>query len=66
MATPPNQEKARDIIARECEAGILREFPSQWLDETLQAIVDAARKGDRTARKAKKLLIDRRFKKPRA
>ncbi len=66
MANPPDQETARDIIARECEAGILREFPSQWLDQPLAAIVDAARQGDATARNAKKLLTDRRFKKPRA
>jgi hypothetical protein len=66
VATPRDQEKARDIISRECEASILRRFPSQWLDETLGAIADAARKGDRDARTAKKLLTDGRFKKPRA
>jgi len=57
---------SRDIIARECEASVLREFPSQWLDQPLEAIIEAARKGDLTARKAKKLLTDRRFKKPGA
>jgi hypothetical protein len=66
MATARDQQKARDIISRECEATILREFPSQWLDQTLESIIDAAKQGDRTAQKAKKLLVDRRFKKPRA
>ena len=57
------QQKARDIIARECDAGILREFPSQFLDRTVEEINQAARGGDRLARKAKKLLNDLRFKK---
>ena len=63
MPTPRDQEKARDIIAQECEAGILREFPSQWLDQTLDAINQAAKQGSRSAQKAKKLLNDQRFKK---
>lgn len=66
MLTPRQKQKARDIIARECDASILREFPAQWLNHTLEAIVKAAQQGDRTARKAKKLLTDGRFKKPRA
>jgi hypothetical protein len=66
VATARDKQVARDIIARECEATILREFPAQWLNHTLEAIVKAARQGDRTAQKAKKLLNDGRFKKPRA
>lgn len=63
MASQRDKQKAGDIIAKECEAGILREFPSQWLDQSLEAINRAAKLGDRTAQKAKKLLNDQRFKK---
>ncbi|MCI0378624.1 MAG: hypothetical protein L0215_13525 [Gemmataceae bacterium] len=63
MADPRDKQKARDIIAKECEAGVLREFPAQWLDQTSEAISKAAKQGDRAAQKAKKLLSDKRFKK---
>jgi len=58
-----DEKTASEIIAEECEAGILREFPSQWMDKKLTDISHAAKKGDRSAIKAKKLLNDRRFKK---
>ena len=64
MAKPRGQKTAAEIVAEECEAGILREFPSQWLVKTLDEIREAAKQGDRAARKAFKLLNDRRFKKP--
>jgi hypothetical protein len=57
------KRKARDIIGEECKGIILREFPSQWLDSTLEEIGEAAKKGERSARKAWKLLGSRRFKK---
>ena len=63
MDDPRDQKKASRVISEECEAGILREFPSQWLDKTLEEIRKAGRTGDRSARKALKLLNDRRFKK---
>jgi hypothetical protein len=57
------QKTAREIISKECEAGIHREFPTQLLDKTLDEIMRTAKQGDRTARKALKLLNNRRFKK---
>jgi len=63
VSQPRETQKARDIIAQECEAGVLRVFPSQWLDHTLEQIKQAAAKGDKSARTAKKLLGDQRFKK---
>jgi hypothetical protein len=63
VATPREKKTAREVIAEECAASILREFPSQWLDETLEAIAKAAQAGDKSAQKAKKLLTDQRFKK---
>ena len=57
------QKTAASIIAEECDASILREFPSQWYQRTLDDIRQAGKQGDRTARKALKLLNDHRFKK---
>jgi len=55
--------KAIDIISQECQGRILREFPSQWLNRTLEEILEAAKQGDRSAQKASKLLQSGRFKK---
>jgi hypothetical protein len=55
--------KASEVIAKERQGSILREFPGQWLDRTLKEIGEAARQGDRSARKALKLLNIGRFKK---
>jgi RHS repeat-associated protein len=55
--------KAEQIIAKECRGSINREFPTQLRDNTLKEIMDAAKGGDSTARKALKLLNDSRFKK---
>jgi hypothetical protein len=63
MADARGQKKAIDIIAEECEGSIHREFPSQWLDKTLDEIARAAKQRDKSARKALKLLNDQRFKK---
>jgi RHS repeat-associated protein len=55
------KEKARDIIAKEKKGAINREFPKEWEDKTLDEIDEAARMGDKSAQKAKKLLNDHRF-----
>jgi len=61
------QQKAADIISKECKGGINREFPSEMRDKTLQEIKDLAKNGDSAsksaAKKALKLLNDNRFKK---
>lgn len=54
---------ARQFIMKTRKGSINREFPSQWLDKTSDEIEAAAKRGDPSARKAKKLLIDNRFKK---
>ena len=61
MAVDRLRMKAIDIIAQECRGSILREFPSQWLHRTLEEILDAAKRGDWSARKAAKLLRSARF-----
>ena len=63
MADTRLKKKASDVIAEECQAGVHREFPSEWLDKTLEEVFEAATRGDRSARKARKLLNDPRFKK---
>lgn len=55
--------KAEQIIAKECRGSINREFPNELRENTLKEIMDAAKGGDSTARKALKLLNDLRFKK---
>lgn len=54
-------ETARDIIADKKKGSILREFPSEYLDKTLNEIEKDAKKGVPNAKKAKKLLTDKRF-----
>jgi len=63
MAKDRSQQKASDIIAEECQGTIQREFPSQWLDKTLNEIRKAAKQAEASAKKALKLLNNRRFKK---
>jgi hypothetical protein len=63
MADDRLRVKAIDIIGQECQGSILREFPSQWLQHTLGEILEAATQGDRSVKKAWKLLQSRRFKK---
>ncbi len=63
MAVDRLRMKAIDIISQECQGRILREFPSQWLNRTLEEILEAAKQGDRSAQKASKLLQSGRFKK---
>ena len=63
MAVDRLRMKAIDIIGQECRGHILREFPSQWLNRTLEEILEAAKQGDRSAQKATKLLKSGRFNK---
>ena len=54
-------DTARDIINKKKKGSILREFPSEYLDKTLNQIEGDAKKGKKNAKKAKKLLTDKRF-----
>lgn len=57
------RSSAQDIISKECQGSINREFPGQLRDKTLQEIMDLAKDGDAPARKALKLLKALRFRK---
>jgi hypothetical protein len=63
MAGTRLEKTAREVLAEECIAKVYRVFPAQWLDTTLEVILDAAKSGDGTAQTAWKLLNDKRFKK---
>lgn len=52
---------ARTAIGLHKRAAVLREFPAQFLDRGLPEIEAAIRRGDPAARKALKLLLDKRF-----
>jgi len=52
---------AQDIIGEKKKGSIKQEFPGEWLGKTLEDIEKAAKSGDASARKAKKLLTDKRF-----
>jgi RHS repeat-associated protein len=54
---------ADDLISQECKGSIRKEFPSEYLTKTLEQILKDAKKGVDGAKKAKKLLTDKRFKK---
>lgn len=54
-------QKAQDIIAKEKKGAINQEFPKEWRDSTLDEIEKAAKQGNKSAQKAKKLLNDKRF-----
>jgi RHS repeat-associated protein len=54
---------ADDFISQSCKGSVRREFPSQYLDKTLEEIRQAAKSGDAIARKADKLLREGRFRK---
>ncbi|MEQ9450860.1 MAG: LamG-like jellyroll fold domain-containing protein [Pseudomonadales bacterium] len=55
--------KADDFIAQNCKGSVRQEFPGQFLGSTRAEIKQAARAGDRFARKADKLLNQQRFRK---
>ncbi len=52
---------AQEIISEKKKGSINQEFPSEWLDNTFEEIEKAAKSGNASARKAKKLLNDKRF-----
>lgn len=52
---------ADEVITSFKQAAVRREFPDQFLHSTVAEIEAAARHGDRAARRALKLLIERRF-----
>lgn len=54
---------ACDIISAECKGSVLRVFPGQYLNSTLNDIQSDVQDGVKDARKALKLLNDGRFKK---
>jgi len=54
---------AEDIISKDKKGSINREFPDQWRNKTLGEIEKAAKQGDKSAQKAKKLLEDKDFNK---
>ena len=60
---PLTLEDVLEIIAVEKKGSIRREFPGEHLGKTLKEIEELARQGNRSAKKAKKLLRDRRFNK---
>ncbi len=55
--------KAKDIIANECKGSINKKFPSEMLDKTLQEIFELAKRGNKAAQTAKKLLQSGKYKK---
>lgn len=53
--------KADEIIQKEKRGRVREEFPKEYLDKTFDEIDRAANRGDPNAKKARKLLSDRRF-----
>jgi hypothetical protein len=51
------------MISRRCKGSINQEFPEELRNETVERIIEAAKKGEDAAQKAKKLLFDTRFRK---
>ncbi|MCL1917961.1 MAG: hypothetical protein FWG14_06550 [Peptococcaceae bacterium] len=56
-----DKRTAGEIISQEKKGSINQEFPSEWRNSTLEEIEKAARQGDKSAQKAKKLLKDKGF-----
>ena len=56
-----SNKTADEIISSEKKGAINREFPNEWRNSTLKEIEQAAKGGNKTAQKAKKLLLDKRF-----
>ena len=56
-------ETADQYISKNRKGTIRREFPTEYLDKTLNEIEKDAKAGNAAAKKAKKLLTDGRFKK---
>ena len=56
-------DTAQKVISAERKGSIRREFPKEYLNKTVQQIIDEKNKGIAAARKAWKLLNDNRWKK---
>lgn len=56
-------EIARNYIAKYKKSSILRVFPGEWLDRTLDAIYKAAALGVKSAQTARKLLTSNEYNK---
>lgn len=54
-------DTADEIISKKKKGSIRKEFPSEYLDKTLNEIEKDAKAGKPRAKKAKKLLTDKRF-----
>jgi len=52
---------AKQINADEKKAGITRQFPGEWSEATFDEIDQESKSGNRSARKARKLLTDRGY-----
>ena len=52
---------AQDIIGEKKKGSINQEFRGEWRNKTLEESQKAAKSGNASARKAKKLLTDKRF-----
>ena len=55
--------KAIDVITKELKGSVHGKFPEELKNKTLEYIFDLAKKGDKAAKTAKKLLTDLRFRK---
>ena len=63
MQTQMLKMTAKEWIGKYCKGSVLREFPAEYLDWTIEQIEAEAKKGNAKARKALKLLKDGRFRK---
>jgi hypothetical protein len=54
---------SQQFIAANCKASVLRVFPGEYLDLTVQRVLDDARAGNRRAQTARKLLLDSAYRK---
>ncbi|MEY4463831.1 MAG: hypothetical protein RLZZ81_802 [Pseudomonadota bacterium] len=46
------------MLEKDKGSKILKEFPKEYLDKTIRKILEQAKKGDKPAQKARKLLLD--------
>jgi hypothetical protein len=68
LATSKNVQVAQNVtcsafIAQNCKGLIMREFPSQYLDLSVDQLLQDAQGGVQAAIKGRKLLFDNRFRK---
>jgi hypothetical protein len=63
VPTSRGPQTCRQFIGRNCKASVLRVFPAEFLDMAVEDVLEAAKRGSRAAQTARKLLLDRRFRK---